>query len=60
MGLPADKVLINIERYGNTSAVSIPLVLWDYEKLFKKGDNLIFAAFGAGFTWSAIYYKWAY
>ena len=60
MGLSPDKVLINIERYGNTSAVSIPLVLWDYEKLFKKGDNLIFAAFGAGFTWSAIYYKWAY
>ena len=60
MGLPADKVLVNIERYGNTSAVSIPLVLWDYEKQFKKGDNLIFAAFGAGFTWSAIYYKWAY
>ena len=60
MGLSSDKVLINIERYGNTSAVSIPLVLWDYEKQFKKGDNLIFAAFGAGFTWSAIYYKWAY
>jgi 3-oxoacyl-(acyl-carrier-protein) synthase III len=60
MGLSPDKVLINIERYGNTSAVSIPLVLWDYEKQFKKGDNLIFAAFGAGFTWSAIYYKWAY
>jgi len=60
MGLPAEKVLINIAHYGNTSAVSIPLVLMDYEKQFKKGDTLIFAAFGAGFTWGAQYYKWAY
>ena len=60
MGLSSDKVLVNIERFGNTSAVSIPLVLWDYEKIFKKGDILIFAAFGAGFTWGAMYYKWAY
>ncbi|MDR3235483.1 MAG: ketoacyl-ACP synthase III [Prevotellaceae bacterium] len=60
MGLSADKVLINIAHYGNTSAVSIPLVLMDYEKQFKKGDTLIFAAFGAGFTWGAQYYKWAY
>jgi 3-oxoacyl-[acyl-carrier-protein] synthase-3 len=60
MGLSPDKVLINIARYGNTSAVSIPLVLMDYEKQFKKGDTLIFAAFGAGFTWGAQYYKWAY
>ena len=60
MGLPAEKVLINIERYGNTSAVSIPLVLWENETIFKKGDTLIFAAFGAGFTWGAMYYKWAY
>jgi 3-oxoacyl-[acyl-carrier-protein] synthase-3 len=60
MGLSPDKVLINISRYGNTSAVSIPLVLMDYEKQFKKGDTLIFAAFGAGFTWGAQYYKWAY
>ncbi|MCL2727047.1 MAG: ketoacyl-ACP synthase III [Bacteroidales bacterium] len=60
MGLPADKVLINIERFGNTSAASIPLVLWEYENKFIKGDTLIFAAFGAGFTWGAMYYKWAY
>jgi 3-oxoacyl-[acyl-carrier-protein] synthase-3 len=60
MGLSPDKVLINIARYGNTSAVSIPLVLMDYEKQFRKGDTLIFAAFGAGFTWGAQYYKWAY
>jgi len=60
MGLPKEKVLINIERYGNTSSVSIPLVLWENEQKFKKGDTLIFAAFGAGFTWGAMYYKWAY
>lgn len=60
MGLPVHKVLVNIERFGNTSAASIPLVLWDHEQLFKKGDVLIFAAFGAGFTWGAMYYKWAY
>jgi len=60
MGLPANKVLINIERFGNTSAASIPLVLWEYEKSLKKGDCLIFAAFGAGFTWGAMYYRWAY
>ncbi|MDR0737565.1 MAG: ketoacyl-ACP synthase III [Prevotellaceae bacterium] len=60
MGLSPDKVLINIAHYGNTSAVSIPLVLMDYEKQFKKGDTLILAAFGAGFTWGAQYYKWAY
>ncbi len=60
MGLTEDKVLINIAKYGNTSAVSIPLALMDFEKQFKKGDTLIFAAFGAGFTWGAHYYKWAY
>jgi 3-oxoacyl-[acyl-carrier-protein] synthase-3 len=60
MGLSAEKVLINIAHYGNTSAVSIPLVIMDYEKKFKKGDILILAAFGAGFTWGAQYYKWAY
>jgi len=60
MGLSDDKVLVNIAKYGNTSAVSIPLVLWDFEKHFKKGDILIFAAFGAGFTWGAHYYKWSY
>jgi 3-oxoacyl-[acyl-carrier-protein] synthase-3 len=60
MGLSADKVLINISKYGNTSAVTIPLALSDYEQQFKKGDTLIFAAAGAGFTWGVQYYKWAY
>lgn len=60
MGLSDNKVLINIAKYGNTSAVSIPLALMDFEKSFKKGDILIFAAFGAGFTWGAHYYKWSY
>jgi 3-oxoacyl-[acyl-carrier-protein] synthase-3 len=52
--------MMNIERYGNTTAATIPLCLWDYEKQLKKGDNLILAAFGGGFTWGAIYVKWAY
>ena len=60
MGLPAEKVMINIERYGNTSATSIPLCLWEWEKKLRKGDNLILAAFGAGFNWGAMYLKWAY
>ncbi|HMP99376.1 MAG TPA: beta-ketoacyl-ACP synthase III [Cyclobacteriaceae bacterium] len=60
MGLPPEKVLLNIEKYGNTTAATIPLLLWDYEKQFKKGDNMILAAFGGGFTWGAIYIKWAY
>lgn len=60
MGLDDSKVLMNIERYGNTTAATIPLLLWDYEKNFKKGDNLVLAAFGGGFTWGASYVKWAY
>lgn len=60
MGLDSEKILINIEKFGNTAGTSIPLVLWEYEKKFKKGDTLILSAFGAGFTWGAIYYKWAY
>jgi 3-oxoacyl-[acyl-carrier-protein] synthase-3 len=60
MGLSSDKMLMNIERYGNTTAGTIPLLLWDYEKLFKKGDNLILSAFGGGFTWGSIWIKWAY
>ncbi len=60
MGLGSEKVLMNIERYGNTTAGTIPLLLWDYEKQFKKGDNLILSAFGGGFTWGAIWLKWAY
>ena len=58
--LSMDKVMLNIQRYGNTSAGTLPLVLWDYESQLRKGDNLIFTAFGAGFTWGAAYMKWAY
>lgn len=60
MGVSDSKVMMNIEKYGNTTAGTIPLLLWDYEKKLKKGDNLILAAFGGGFTWGAIYVKWAY
>jgi 3-oxoacyl-[acyl-carrier-protein] synthase III len=60
MGLQEDKVMINIDRYGNTTAGTIPLLIWDYEKKFKKGDKLILTAFGGGFTWGAVYLKWAY
>lgn len=60
MGINKDQVLINIERYGNTTSATIPLCLWDFEKKLKKGDNLILTAFGAGFTWGSIYLKWAY
>ncbi|MDN5286236.1 MAG: fabH [Mucilaginibacter sp.] len=59
-GLSADKVIINIERYGNTTNGTIPLCLWEWENKFKKGDNLILAAFGGGFTWGSVYLKWAY
>lgn len=57
---PLDKVVINVQKYGNTSAATIPLALWDHEKNLKKGDNMIFTAFGAGFVHGASYYKWAY
>ncbi len=60
MNLDEDKVLINIHRYGNTTSATLPLLLSDFEDKFKKGDNLIFAAFGGGFTWGSIYLKWAY
>lgn len=60
MGVDRDKVMINIHRYGNTTSATLPLLLFDYEKQLKKGDNLIFAAFGGGFTWGSIYLKWAY
>jgi 3-oxoacyl-[acyl-carrier-protein] synthase III len=60
MGTSLDKVMINIEKYGNTTAATIPLCLWEWEKKMKKGDNVILAAFGAGFTWGATYLKWAY
>ena len=58
--VPLEKVMINIQRYGNTSGATLPLCLWDYEKQLKKGDNLIFTAFGAGFTYGAVYVKWGY
>lgn len=58
--VPHEKVMINIERYGNTSAGTLPLCIWDFEEKLKKGDNLIFTAFGAGFTWGAMYMKWGY
>jgi len=60
MGIGPEKVMMNIERYGNTTAATIPLLLWDYEKQLRKGDNIILSAFGGGFTWGAIYLKWAY
>ena len=58
--VPMEKVMLNIQRYGNTSAGTLPLCLWDYEKQLRKGDNLIFTAFGAGFTYGAVYVKWGY
>jgi len=60
MGVGPEKVMMNIERYGNTTAATIPLLLWDYEKQLKKGDNIILSAFGGGFTWGAVYVKWSY
>jgi len=59
-GLPSEKVMMNIHKYGNTTSATIPLCLWDYEKQLKKGDKLILTAFGGGFTWGATYLKWAY
>jgi 3-oxoacyl-[acyl-carrier-protein] synthase-3 len=60
VGVPAEKVMINIHKYGNTTSATLPLLLADYESQLKKGDNLIFAAFGGGFTWGAAYLKWGY
>lgn len=60
MGVSEEKVMINIQRYGNTTNGTIPLCLWEWENKLKKGDNLILAAFGGGFTWGSIYLKWAY
>jgi 3-oxoacyl-[acyl-carrier-protein] synthase III len=59
MGLPESKVMLNISKYGNTTAATIPLCLWDYRKQIDKGDNLVLAAFGGGFTWGATLVKWA-
>jgi len=60
MGLDSSKVMMNIQRYGNTTSATLPLLLSDFERQLKKGDNLVFAAFGGGFTWGSIYLKWAY
>jgi len=60
MGISSDKVMLNIQKYGNTTNGTIPLCLWEYESKLKKGDDLVLAAFGGGFTWGAIYLKWAY
>lgn len=60
VNLPKEKVMINIQKYGNTTAGTLPLCLWDWEKKLKKGDNLLLAAFGGGFTWGSVYLKWAY
>lgn len=60
MGLEKEKVMINIERYGNTTSATLPLCLWEWEPRLRKGDNIILATFGAGFTWGAVYLKWAY
>lgn len=60
MNLPDERVMMNIERYGNTTSATLPLLLGDYEQQLKKGDNLVFASFGGGFTWGSIYLKWAY
>lgn len=60
MKLPPEKVMINIEKFGNTTAATLPLCLWEWEPRLKKGDNIILVAFGAGFTWGGVYLKWAY
>jgi 3-oxoacyl-[acyl-carrier-protein] synthase-3 len=60
LNIPPDKVMINIEKYGNTSAATIPICLWEWEPVLRKGDNVILTAFGAGFTWGATYLKWGY
>lgn len=60
MGIHKEQVMINIQKYGNTTAATIPLCLWEYESQMKKGDNVILAAFGGGFTWGSVYIKWAY
>ena len=60
MGIEDDKIMINIQKYGNTTAGTIPLCLWEWEKKLNKNDNIILAAFGGGFTWGAIYLKWGY
>jgi 3-oxoacyl-[acyl-carrier-protein] synthase-3 len=58
MGLSDDKVMLNIQQYGNTTAATIPLCLWDFQSKLKNGDNIVLAAFGGGFTWGATWVKW--
>jgi 3-oxoacyl-[acyl-carrier-protein] synthase-3 len=60
MGIKKEQVMINIDRYGNTTSATLPLCLWEWENQLKKGDNVILAAFGGGFTWGSIWLKWAY
>jgi 3-oxoacyl-[acyl-carrier-protein] synthase-3 len=60
MGIKREQVMINIQRYGNTTAATLPLCLWEWEEKLNKGDNLILATFGAGFTWGAMYVRWGY
>jgi 3-oxoacyl-[acyl-carrier-protein] synthase-3 len=60
MGLDKNKVMINIQKYGNTTSGTLPLCLWEWESQLKKGDNIILSSFGGGFTWGSIYLKWAY
>jgi 3-oxoacyl-[acyl-carrier-protein] synthase-3 len=60
MGVGDDKVMLNIQKYGNTTNGTIPLCIWEWENQLNKGDNIILAAFGGGFTWGSIYLKWAY
>jgi 3-oxoacyl-[acyl-carrier-protein] synthase III len=60
LSFPMEKVMVNIQKYGNTTAGTLPICLWEYENQLKKGDNIILTAFGGGFTWGALYLKWAY
>ncbi len=60
MGLPMDRVMVTINKYGNTTNATIPLCLWDYEAQLKPGNKLLLAAFGGGFTWAGVYVQWAY
>ena len=60
LGLPPERIMVNIQRYGNTTSATIPLCLWEYEKKLQRGDNIILTAFGAGFSWGSVYLKWAY
>ena len=60
MGVPQERVMYTIQKYGNTTSATIPLNLWEYESQLRKGDNLVLAAFGGGFTWGAMYVKWGY